>query len=406
MSRLMAATALLALLSAPAFAQAPICGGISLVGAWVGDGEAGSDITTRDEVVEMDGQVPVAGHLVRMFTLSRPGEIRIDVRAQAGGDPYMSVFDVSGTELASDDDSAGNLGSRIQTALDAGTYCLAVRSYETGVTDVSVAIGMADADFGEDPFSSSDSPAITGAGCFQPDTPDLGMSVDAEALAAGIEATASASAAPAYGFTLAEAAPITVTARSANGDPVLRLLDADGSTIAENDDFDGLDSRIDMTAPLPAGAYCLEVEDYQGGGADITVALRGFDPKAYRLDRLARAEFAPMASDEVEIADLGTLDTSVLRDVEITDGARWFRFDLPEGGLLLAEAVGDGEDPVVTLFDRVGRKLGENDDGPDGLDSFLVSRLLPGTYTLAVRLIDTTSQGRIHLLLERYIAAE
>lgn len=52
--------------------------------------------------------------------------------------------------------------------------------------------------------------------------------------------------------------------------------------------------------------------------------------------------------------DFGGLGTMLLEEVAMRDGARWFMFDLPEDGLVLTEAIGNGADPVVTLFDRAG----------------------------------------------------
>lgn len=408
-----AVAALTILAGGPALAQAPFCGGISLVGEWVGGDEAGSDASLADAAFEGTGRVPIAGHSVQMFTLSEAAATRIDVRAVPSGDPYVTLFDAEGTAVAEDDDSLGGLGSRIEAELQPGTYCLAIRSYEPGVTDVAFAIGRADATFGPDfpgappadllpPPSAGDAP-----GCFEADTPSLGEALDAAAVAEGTSGVAIVEDAPAYGFTLAEPMALTVTATSVMGDPLIRILDADFLVLAENDDDEGLDSRIELSDPLPAGDYCIEVEDLNGGGNEITVALSSFDPTADRARRLSQAEFAPTAADGVEIAELGALTTTLLEEVEMREGARWFAFDLPEGGLVITEAIGDGADPIVTLFDRAGRRLGENDDGPDGFDSLLVSKLAPGRYTLAVRLAGTGyGSGAVRVLMERYVPAE
>lgn len=400
----------LLLAAAPAAAQTTLCAGISLVGEWVGGDEAGSDLAAPDALFEGEGRVPIAGHLVRMFTLSEAARLRIEVRALPAGDPYIAVLDAAGTTVAEDDDSLSDLGSRIDAEFEPGTYCLAIRSYEAGMTDVAFAVGQAGAmDGGEipDPGAGADLPASAGAGCFEAETPSLGVGLDTTAILAGTARTATAEAAPAYAFDLAEPATLTVTATSETGDPLIRLLDAERVVVAENDDAVGLNSRIERMEPLPAGAYCLEVEDLNGPGNDITVSLSGFDPAADRARRLALAEIAPETSDAVKVTELATLDGVLLADATLVDGARWFRFELPTGGLVLFEAIGDGVDPVVTLFDRAGRRLGENDDGPGGLDSLLIQRLLPGTYLVAVRSASgLTATGGVRLLMERYVPAE
>ncbi|SDZ09863.1 hypothetical protein SAMN05444004_10629 [Jannaschia faecimaris] len=409
MKLFLAGTALALIGAAPAQAQSPICGGISVVGEWVGGEEAGSDLTSAAQVFEADGRVPIAGHLVRMFSLSGATDIRIDVDAAPSGDPYISIYDAGGTEVAADDDSGENFGSRIQTTLGAGTYCLAARSYESGVTDVSVRIGAADV-FGDTtpaatPQSSSPSGTEGGASCFTPGMARLGDGLTPSDLTGGIFANLTASESPALGFSLAQETPLSVIANSENGDPLIRLLDANGAVIGENDDFDGLNSRIDLTQSLQPGDYCIEIEDLNGADNAIEVGVEAFDPAADRLRRLNAAEYAPTSSDSVMVTDLGTLETALLHEVQASGDASWITIDLPAGGLVLTEVIGDGFDPIVTLFDRVGRRVAENDDGPEGLDSFLATRLLPGRYMIAVRLIDDSS-GPVRLLMERYVPAQ
>lgn len=409
MRPLLIGTALLLAGAAPAAAQAPICGGISLVGAWIGGAEGASDITASREVVSLEGQVPIAGHMVRMFTLSQQAEIRIDVAALPAGDPYIAVYDAAGQEVAEDDDSGGDFASQVRTTLAPGTYCLAARSYESGVTDVAVRIGTVAA-FGDDvpraPVPAPPAPdAGRGGACFEDGMALLGAApLDAGGLRAGQSLSLTSGQTPALGFSVADSGPLSITAESEGGDPLIRLLDRNGATLFENDDHEGLNSRIDIQGGLPDGPYCLEVEDLNGEGNTIDVAVTAFDPSADRLRRLNAAEYAPTGSDPVTVTDLGPLRSALVRDVAGSSAATWLAFDLPEGGLLLAEAIGTEVDSMITLFDRAGRRVAENDDGPDGLDSFLATRLLPGRYTVAVRTVDDRS-GPIRILLERYIPA-
>lgn len=408
--RLLALTALIVapVLAAPARAQdAPFCGGISLVGEWVGGDADGSDAMAPEALFDFEGRVPIAGHMVRMFTMSQAGEIRIDVAAIPSGDPYIALYDEGGTEVGADDDSGGDFAASLTTGLQPGTYCLAARSYESGVTDVSVQIGRPD-------FFSEPAPevpvapqATDGAGC---ESPEVGLLTDGPLSAADLDdapaVTGSAGATPGLAFTLAEAAPLAITAESEAGDPVIRLLDPSGEVLAENDDSEGLNSRIAMAEPLAAGEYCIELEDLNGPDNTITVTLQAFDPVAERLRRLAAMEFAPASSDPVEITDLGPVATSVSADLVASSDASWFAFDMAEGGLLLIEAVGDEVDTEIRLFDRLGREVAYNDDGPEGLDSFIVQRTQPGGYLLGVRVLDEGGRGTVRLLLERYVRAQ
>ncbi|WP_371153162.1 ABC transporter substrate-binding protein [Jannaschia sp. 2305UL9-9] len=419
MKSLLTATALLTIGAAPAMAQNAICGGISIVGEWVGGSQEDSDILMAGAAIDANGQIPIAGHLVRMFTLSGPTDLRIEVAAQPAGDPYISVYDAAGTEVAADDDSGGDFASRVETTLDAGTYCLAARSYESGVTDVAVRIGRTshEALLGNSPAQQANiiaaadgtlvQPSGTGGTCGTDSVARLGDDLSIGQLDGGLYADGPVSGVPGWAFSLAEATPLTVTAESAEGDPLIRLLDAAGNQLAENDDANGLDSQIDMTGALAPGEYCVEMEDLNGTENIIRVGITTFDPAADRLRRLNAAELAPTPADVIPVTDLGAVSTSAVLDINATGDAQWLRFDLPSGGLVVSEAIGTtGADPVIVLFDRVGRRVAENDDGPVGLDSYMATRLLPGSYQLAVRLVSADDRGPVRVLLERYVPAQ
>ena len=396
----------LAVLPFQALAQEPpLCGGIAQVGEWLGGSEQASDPAASDAALDAEGVVPIAGHLVRMFTLAAETELRVEVAPAAEGDPFFAVVDAAGAEVAADDDSGGALAARAEVTLGPGTYCVAARSY-TGLTPVAMRIGLiSHAPLTDGAAPAAPPPAAEGAGCGTPEVAVLGEDLTAAALAAGVTLSGSASEAPGRAFTLAEALPLTITATGEAADPTIRLLDADGAQLAENDDADGLNSRIDVTTPLDPGAYCVEMGDLNDSAGPIALTLRAFDAEADRLARMDRAEMAPTPQDPVPVADLGTVDTTALRDVQATGRAQWLRFALPEGGLLVAEAIAGDVDPTIRLFDRVGRLVGENDDGPQGLDSFLAVRVTAGEYLLAVRLVDESSTGPVRVLVERFVPA-
>jgi hypothetical protein len=408
MRAILATTALTTLFAAPALAQdAPICGGISLVGEWVGGEEASSDVMAPEVFFDIAGQVPIAGHMVRMFTLSEPGSVRVDVSAVPAGDPYIAVYDASGSEVGSDDDSGGNFGSSVTMDLAPGTYCLAARSYESGITDVSVQIGRPEFFPASNDIAPTPGPSGNGAGCGSADVAIIADGqVTPDMLANGTVVSGTIRQAPAYAFDLTQDVPLTITATSELGDPLIRLKDSVGNVLAENDDADGLNSRIDMTAALSAGEYCLEVEDLNGEDNAIVVSLDEFDPVADRLFRLGNMEFAPTTNDDVSVVDLGALETLISQDVQASDSATWFSLAVPAGGLLVIEAVGTDVDPELKLFDRAGREVAYNDDGPTGLDSQIVYRSQPGNYMIGLRLLDSGQSGNVRLLLERYVPAQ
>lgn len=400
--------AVIASLPVAAVAQeAQFCGGISLVGSWIGAGPDGSDVATLSAPAVADARVPIAGHAVTLFTVSQATALRIDVDGVPEGDPYASVFAEDGREVASDDDGGVDLGVRMDVALEPGTYCLATRSYDDGVADVVVRIGP-DAAFG--PTTTRDGPAaVARGGCGTSDVARLGEGpLTAADLADGLSVTEAAVARPGYAFTLAEPMGLTVTAIAPDddADPSIRLMDDAGNVVAENDDADGLDSRFEVVEPMAPGTYCLALEDLDDRDGRIAVTVSSFDPATLRRREIAAMEAAPGVSDAVAVEELGTLATALTTRVEAQANAQWVAFSAPEGGLLLIEAVSpDGAaDPMIALFDGLGRPLGRNDDGPVGLDSLLVHRAGPGRYVIGVRTYEDAT-GPVNVAIERFLPA-
>ena len=63
-------------------------------------------------------------------------------------------------------------------------------------------------------------------------------------------------------------------------------------------------------------------------------------------------------------------------------------------------------DPVITLFDSVGREIAWNDDANGSLDSQIVTRLDPGSYTLGVTQYSSSYTGVIRVSLQRFVPAQ
>jgi hypothetical protein len=222
----------------------------------------------------------------------------------------------------------------------------------------------------------------------------------------GVSATASPDEVPFWGFTLAAPAAVSITAENEDADPVITLYDEYGSWLAENDDWDGLNSRIDMAVPLQPGRYCVAMNALSDTSLPVTVAVAAYDAMAAQAGMYERAEAAPPLDGSWPITALGPLGTRLRTDVQTTDLATWFSFDVAEGGLVLVEAVTNGQgDPTLTLFDDFGRQVAYNDDNGESLDSRLMARVMPGTYLVAVRQLGEGQQALTRMLFERYVPA-
>ena len=377
--------------------DASACDAPAATRVWAGGDAPGSDLAGLADALDLDGSVPADGALARFFTLGARTDVRLEAVPRSEGDPVLSVFDAGGRAVANDDDGGGDLAARVEVTLDPGTYCLAATAYGDAPVEVALRLGRA----GHAPLAGD------GLGRLECEAEDLApigdAPLDAEALGTGLRVGASTAERPAWGFALAEAVPLTITAESAAGDPVIVLRDASGAVFAENDDADGTDSRIDLPTGLGPGDYCIEVDDLNGPGHRVEIGLSRFDAAAERRRLIAAGELLPLPEDEVEVRGLGTVQASLIADVALSGEAVWASFEVPADGVLAIEAIGQGVDPAIVLFDGVGRRLDENDDGPDGrLDSLLLRRVRAGRYTVAVCPASPGAVGHARLLLERF----
>jgi len=380
--------------ASPALAQ-DICGGFGDSGQWIGGDEASSDITTADAYREQMALVLGGNDYVSLFTLSAPTDVRVEAAGRGSGDPIIDLLDSTGGMILSDDDSGGNAASRAETTLEAGTYCMSMRSYDGGPMTAFVRIGRQDqepltegVDIGgsSDPAGSCESATPFGA---------LGGSV-----------SASVDETPFWSFELDGQTPITITAENETADPVITLYGPGETYIDENDDFDGLNSRLDVTDSMAAGTYCLAVTALSDDSAPITISIDAYDAEEALQGLYARGEAAPPLDGSIEVTDLGALTSRLRQDVQATEDVTWFSLDFDDAGLLVVEAIANGSsDPWLVVYDDLGRQIGLNDDYGDGLDSLVMARLQPGTYIIGVRQYDG-GQGFVRLLAERYVRAQ
>lgn len=384
--------AILAGSSAPAWAQ-DLCGGAGAGGQWIGGSQGASDIATAPNYLEQMALVLGGNDYVALFTLSRTTDIRLEAAGRGAGDPMIDLIDANGDLILSDDDSGGNAAARAEITLDAGSYCMATRSYDGGPMTAFVRIGTLD----HDPLTAGvDSPDQASGDCRN--------AVPMGPLGSQVSAAVTDNAF--WQFTLDSASAISITAENDAADPLITLYDANDGFIAENDDFDGLNARIDITSPLPAGDYCINVAALSDEFAPITVTTSLYDPVAALQSLVARGEAAPPLDGSVPVTDLGPLTTQIRRDATISTDVAWFSLTIPAPSLLLAETIGTGNtDTWLVLFDDLGRQIAMNDDHGDTLNSLITARVPAGQYLVGLRQYDGGS-GFARLLLERYVLAE
>ena len=382
--------------ASPTLAQA-ICGGAGTGGQWIGGDEAGSDISTADNYREQMALVLGGNDYVALFNLSEATDVRLEAAGRGSADPIIDLLGADGSLILSDDDSGGDAASRAETYLEPGSYCMATRSYDGGPMTAFVRIGRQD----HEPLTAGIDTMAVG----DPDT--SGNCDDAVPMGAlGTSVTASATETPYWSFTLDEPTPVTITAVNESADPVVTLYDASNRYIAENDDYDGLNSRLDMIDPMAAGTYCLNIMALSDDTLPITVNVSAYDAQAALLQVYARGEAAPPLDGTVPYTDLGLISTRIRQDVSASTDVTWFSVDVDSSSLLMIEAIGNGNvDPWLVIYDDLGREIGQNDDYGGALDSLVAARVQPGTYVIGVRQYGQ-GQGLIRLLIERYVPAQ
>ncbi|SLN36342.1 ABC transporter substrate-binding protein [Pseudooctadecabacter jejudonensis] len=388
---------LFALAALPAAAQdAGLCGGTAANAQWLGGDEASSDISTTSSYVEQMALVLLRNEYVGLFTVSEAGEYRIEAEGRGGGDTVIDIRDAAGTIVASDDDSGGAGASRAETVLQPGTYCVAMRSFDGTPLTGFVRAGRIDLEPLTDGFGALP-PASDGGEC------DLSS---ATPLTLGQPVTNAWNQQNTYSLQLDAPTSVTLTAENEDADPILTIFDPAGDWIAENDDFDGLNSRVDLADPLAAGTYCVSLGLYGDESAPITVTAKEYDAAEVQRNLYNRGDASPPLDGSHPVFSLGELETRLREDVNVSGDAVWYSFDIYEGGLVLVEAIAQGQgDPVLVMYDDLGRQVGYNDDSQGSLDSLLTVRVQPGTYLVAVRQLDDSTTGFIRMVFERYVPA-
>ena len=400
--RISASAAIALAFAGQAYAQ-DLCGGIGVGGQWIGGDESASDISVASTYQEQMALVLGGNQHISLFTLSQPTTVRLEAQGRGAGDPMIDLYNETGAVIMSDDDSGGMGASRIETDLAAGTYCLAMRSFDNSPMTGFVRVGTMAHEPLTEGFGMSEPTNLAGNGGGN----GGGSSCNsARMVAMGVPATASKNETEFWGFTIDEPAGVVITAESDSADPFITLYDPYGDYITENDDWDGLNSRIELSYVLDPGDYCIAMDALSDSFAPITVLVEEYDEEAIMRAMYDRGEAAPPLDGSYPVAGIGVLETRLRKDLNVSEETSWIAFDVNESGLVLVEviAITDG-DPYITLFDELGREIAYNDDYGQGLDSLLTARVTPGTYLLAVG--DLNGFGsKMRMLMERYVPAQ
>lgn len=413
----LATTAVVGLSAGAASAQVVSCGGIGATGQWMGGTPDASDISTATDPLTLTGlPVPLDGSTVGFFSLSAAGDIRLEAQPVDGGDSVIELYDETGALLVTDDDSGGGWASRAETLLQPGNYCVATRGYAGGGLTTDVRIGRLEhetitAGLNGGFFGGEGDPYFVGIDPCTSDTLAVELSdgpLDGQLFEGGASAANTITAVPYYRFTLGSPQAISVRAENPSADPYIYFFDGNGTLMAENDDYESLNSRIDFTSALPAGTYCIGMRSLSNPDLPVTVSVVGYDAAAALNELYSSGDAAPPMDGSFPIIDLGVLPGRTVRDAQISgQQATWFSFEITQQGAVVIDAVEvTDSDPVLILYNDLGQELAFNDDNGGSLNSQITARVPAGQYLLAVRQYSDSYQGIIRIATERYVPAQ
>jgi hypothetical protein len=266
-------------------------------------------------------------------------------------DPMLGIYDAQGNQLAFNDDANNSLNSALQYApQENGEVFVEARAYSNQATgryrlNVSASPIPPD-DAGND---ASTRARVT------PGRPVNGNieyegDVDWYRLAARLGQR--------YRISLARSGDDGL------GDPLLRVLDRDGAELAVNDDSEGtLNSALEFI-PERSSEVFVEARAYAdnySGAYTLSVEAERLPTDTATADRSTRGRINVGQSITSELGFAGDRD--------------WYRIRLEGGGSYRFTLVSAGDnglgDPLIRLFDSAGQELAMDDDGGDGLNSYL-----------------------------------
>jgi hypothetical protein len=234
----------------------------------LGSAQCGIEEESNDTASAADGLGELPGSWCRSGTVLPAGDVdvywfealeplTVVMETLTDGDTLLALYRENGEFLAGDDDGGGGGASRLERSIEAGTYFLVVSAYGSNVV-ASYEIWIE---------GSASTPAPTPAATCPLEVEDNDTGQNANALStSGGSMCRTGAVLPAgdvdlYSFSVPTTTSVVIETKS-QGDTVLRLFDADGQYLTENDDGgEGTASRI--AGPLDAGRYYVMV--YENG---------------------------------------------------------------------------------------------------------------------------------------------
>lgn len=399
--------------AAPAAPEALTCGIYSSTG-WFGESAEGSDLSTSDAALNQTLNLPAGKKAVLAFKVGAAGSgMRIELAPQDSSDPTLQILNASGELVGSNDDYGSGLGSRVEADLAAGNYCAVIEEVNNAAMVVNARASRYDqpaliADGGGE--TSSTIAACTSTTEAQPfSEAALSAAVSSGRVNLGVQVPGTKY----LRLELAEPTPLVFRATANGPDPQIALFDGTGSLIAQNDDAEDLNSRLDFPDALAAGTYCLGVSSVNDAPGRIDVSAEKLDRASYLRAAFERGEIPPTAGSgfTAEPLDLKSTQPTVAL---LGNAAAWYELNVEEETVLIVNAYGQmaGIDTKLRLFGPNGQMIEEIDDVEGSTDARIGPRLFqPGRYSVALMKVGSSDGGvgatrPVMISTERFVRAK
>ncbi|MDO8895055.1 Ig-like domain-containing protein [Nitrosomonas sp.] len=286
-------------------------------------------------------------------------EFRLNSGSVSGlSDPYLTLYNASGSILASNNDGSGSLNSLITyAALESGTYYLGARANSSGIGNYTVSAALLLDDF---PATTATTGVVNIGGST---SGSIEVSGDQDWFQVSLVAGQT------YQFRMNSASVGGLS------DSYLTLYNASGSALVSNDDGGGsLNSLITYTASESA-VFFLGARAYSSGIGNYTVSAA-----------LVPDDF-PATTATAGVVAVGGSATGA---IEVNGDQDWFQVSLVAGQTyqfrLDSASVGGLSDPYLTLYNASGSVLAANNNDGGSLNSLITfTATETGNYYLGAR---------------------
>jgi hypothetical protein len=309
------------------------------------------------------------------FTGSAGENVEITMGSQRG-DTYLQLLDPEGNVIAENDDSGYSLNSSLDTDLPSdGEYTIVATSFgEQDTFEYELSLNVSAGGEGGADLRSIQS----------------GQTRDSELDESDPQAGFLRGYYEPVTFDGESGQSVTIDMSSGQGDTYLMLYGPDGNRIAQNDDYDGLNSRIEATLEED-GEYTIIATSFDDEATfDYELSLSTGEPaEAVDLRSISYGETAN-----------GSIDSADPESQSYRGNYEPVTFEGSSGDNVTIDMTSD-DDTYLILLGPDGTIVAENDDY-EGLDSRIETSLpSDGTYTIVATSYSSEATFDYELTLER-----